>query len=145
MKRRWPKLRLGRFKSRAVESVSEKQRRRYFQHLADEDLWQVRPEIKKLVEFKTTQLDATVARSRLRLHFYSQRADLLRSRRRSRSVINNLLRALAVGGYLVVGPSEGIYDMLAPLKKISPFLYQKVEGSGLALAQPAVGETRSND
>ena len=42
-------------------------------------------------------------------------------------VINNLLSALAVGGYLVVGPSEGIYDMLDPLQKISPLLYQKVD------------------
>ena len=42
-------------------------------------------------------------------------------------VINNLLSALAVGGYLVIGPSEGVYDMLDPLQKISPLLYRKVE------------------
>ena len=42
-------------------------------------------------------------------------------------VINNLLKALAIGGYLVVGPSEGIYDMLDPLQRISPFLYRKAE------------------
>ena len=41
------------------------------------------------------------------------------------SVIDNLVRSLVPGGYLVVGPSEGIYDMLGMLTKRSPFLYQK--------------------
>jgi chemotaxis protein methyltransferase CheR len=41
-------------------------------------------------------------------------------------VIKHLLASLAPGGYLVVGPSEGIYDMLEPLVKRSTFLYQKV-------------------
>jgi chemotaxis protein methyltransferase CheR len=40
-------------------------------------------------------------------------------------VIRNLMSALARGGYLVVGPSEGVYDMLDPLEKKSTFLYQK--------------------
>lgn len=40
-------------------------------------------------------------------------------------VIENLVRSLASGGYLVVGPSEGIYDMLGMLQKRSTFLYQK--------------------
>ena len=43
-----------------------------------------------------------------------------------RTVVTNLIAALAAGGYLVVGPSEGIYDMLQPLKKHSAFLYQKI-------------------
>jgi chemotaxis protein methyltransferase CheR len=29
------------------------------------------------------------------------------------------------GGYLVVGPTEGIYSMLDPLNKLKPWLYQK--------------------
>jgi chemotaxis protein methyltransferase CheR len=40
-------------------------------------------------------------------------------------VVKNLINALAVGGYLLVGPSEGIYDLLRPLRRISPLLYQK--------------------
>ena len=40
-------------------------------------------------------------------------------------VVKNLIRAMADGGYLVVGPSEGIYDMLHDLTKHSTFLYQK--------------------
>ena len=42
-----------------------------------------------------------------------------------RRVVENLIGALAPGGYLVVGPSEGIYDMLDPLERHSTFLYQQ--------------------
>ena len=45
-------------------------------------------------------------------------------RESKRRVVDNLIRALASGGYLVVGPSEGLYDMLEPLERHSPFLYQ---------------------
>jgi chemotaxis protein methyltransferase CheR len=40
-------------------------------------------------------------------------------------VIENLVRSLVSGGYLVVGPSEGVYDMLGMLHKRGTFLYQK--------------------
>ena len=42
-----------------------------------------------------------------------------------RDVIAHLIDSLVPGGYLVVGPSEGIYDMLEPLKKKQSFLYRK--------------------
>ena len=42
-----------------------------------------------------------------------------------RKVIANLMDAIVPGGFLVVGPSEGIYDMLEPLEKQKLFLYQK--------------------
>ena len=42
----------GKYKSRIMESVSEKQRRRFFRHSPELDLWEVRPEIKQLVQFK---------------------------------------------------------------------------------------------
>ena len=45
-------------------------------------------------------------------------------RESKRTVIKNLIGSLARGGYLVVGPSEGIYDMLEPLKKRTTCIYQ---------------------
>jgi chemotaxis protein methyltransferase CheR len=41
-------------------------------------------------------------------------------------VVRNVLAALAKGGYLVIGPTEGIYAMLDPLTKLKPWLYQKL-------------------
>ena len=116
----------GFFKPRAMESVTETQRRRHFRYLAEDDVWQVRPEIKQLVEFKKHNLMQPPPQSACDCIFI--RNVLIYFDRESKQVvINNLLSALAVGGYLVVGPSEGVYDMLGPLRKISPFLYQKVE------------------
>ena len=48
--------RAGRFKSRVVEAVTPSQRRLHFQHEQEHDLWKVRPEIRKLVEFKKHNL-----------------------------------------------------------------------------------------
>jgi chemotaxis protein methyltransferase CheR len=42
-------------------------------------------------------------------------------------VVRNLINALAKGGYLVVGPTEGIYTMLDSLSKLKPWLYQRHE------------------
>ena len=48
------------------------------------------------------------------------------------TVVRNVLAAMAKGGYLVIGPTEGIYTMLDPLTKLKPWLYQKlsVRGTG---------------
>ncbi len=120
--------RTGVFKPRAIEAVSEKQRRRYFRHLADSDLWQVQPNIKAQVTFArhnlidappTPPFDCIFIRNVL-IYFDSK------SKQR---VISNLIDALANGGYVVVGPSEGIYDMMGPLQRVSPFLYHKRDDS----------------
>lgn len=117
--------RTGRFKSRAVAAVTDKQRQRHFHHLIEGDLWQVRPELQKLVEFKQHNLMQPLQEPNFDCIFI--RNVLIYFDHHSKQVvIDNLFKGLATGGYLVVGPSEGIYDMLAPLKKISPFLYQKV-------------------
>ena len=42
-----------------------------------------------------------------------------------KAVIRNLLPLLAKGGYLVAGPTEGIYKMLDPLKQVKSWLFQK--------------------
>ena len=47
-------------------------------------------------------------------------------RQSKQTVVNNLFNTLAVGGYLVVGPSEGIYEMLGGMERVSPLIYKKV-------------------
>ncbi len=114
----------GVFTGRVMEAVSERQRRRYFQASADTDTWQVRPQLRRLVQLENHNLmepmrqppfDCIFIRNVL---IYFDRVSKL-------TVVTNLIAALAAGGYLVVGPSEGIYDMLQPLQKHSAFLYQK--------------------
>jgi chemotaxis protein methyltransferase CheR len=57
-------------------------------------------------------------------------------------VLNNLLDRIAVGGYLVVGPSEGVAGMLKPLQKISPLVYRKVDDTPLRGSGNACGDAQ---
>ncbi len=123
----------GAYKSRAMQGVTAKRRQRYFDQ-EEADVWRVRPEIKKLVDFKSHNLIRPINEPAFDCVFI--RNVLIYFDRESKQlVIDNLVRSLAGDGFLVVGPSEGVYDMLAPLSKISTFLYQKASkpqaGAGL--------------
>jgi chemotaxis protein methyltransferase CheR len=114
----------GCYKSRVLQDVSETRLRRHFQQQTEGDRWQIRPAIKSFVEFRTHNLMRPPPESsfdciwiRNVLIYFDQES--------KRIVIQNLLKALARGGYLVVGPSEGVYGMLNDLKKIAPTIYQK--------------------
>jgi chemotaxis protein methyltransferase CheR len=130
--------RKGAFKPRAIDSVTDEQRQRHFQHLAEDDRWQVRSAIKQLVEFRKHNLMQPLPAPAFDCIFI--RNVLIYFDRKSKQVVlNNLLNALANGGYLVVGPSEGVYDMLDPLKKVAPLVYQKVGGIAPRSARCARG------
>jgi chemotaxis protein methyltransferase CheR len=114
----------GIYKERAMEGVDSKRRRRYFTQPSGQPLWLVRPAVKELVEFQRHNLieplglepfDCVLIRNVL---IYFDRD----SRQR---VIHNLVSSMTDNAYLIVGPSEGIYDMLGNLKKHSTFLFQK--------------------
>ena len=113
----------GLFKHRAVEAVTERQLRRYFQS-RENDCWQVRPEIRELVRFKGHNLMTPISEPPFDCIFI-RNVLIYFDQDSKRVVVNNLIQALAPGGYLVVGPSEGIYAMLEPLERLSTFLYRK--------------------
>ena len=115
----------GVYRERSLENVNPTQLKRYFDAEPDGANWRVRPNIKELVEFRRHNLmeplrlppfDCVFIRNVL-IYF---------DRESKKVVIRHLINALSAGGYLVVGPSEGIYDMLEPLAKRATYLYQKV-------------------
>ena len=119
----------------SVEAVSAAQLRRCFQEL-ERDRWQVRPEIRGLVSFERHNLMTPFKQPAFDCVFI-RNVLIYFDRQSKRTVVANLIRALAPGGYLVVGPSEGIYDMLEPLERRTAFLYQKPCGAGaLRAADP---------
>lgn len=126
--------RQGAFKSRIVEAVSEQQRRRFFRYEAKDDLWHIRPALRERVEFKMHNLLHKLVEPAFDCIFI--RNVLIYFDRQSKEIaLRNLLAALAPGGYLVVGPSEGIYDMLTDLRKVAPLVYQKAEDAPSKLRQ----------
>ncbi len=115
----------GIYNQRSLEAVEDKLLQRHFSKMEDETLWQVKSSLKEMVEFQRHNLmepmklppfDCIFIRNVL-IYFDADS---------KKTVVKNLINALKDGGYLVVGPSEGIYDMLGILKKHSTFLYQKV-------------------
>lgn len=116
--------RQGVYQQRAVEGLEPRRRSRWFRASADGKTYTVRPTVQELVEFKSHNLMNPLAEPPFDCIFirnvliYFDRASKLQ-------VVRLLIDSLAPAGYLVVGPSEGIYDMLSPLVKRSTFLYQK--------------------
>lgn len=109
---------------RSLGEVSDVQLRRYFDAQPDGKFWQVKPAVREMVEFRRHNLMEP-----LRLPpfdcIFIRNVLIYFDRDSKQAVIKNLINALARGGRLVVGPSEGIYDMLAPLEKVNTFVYRK--------------------
>lgn len=123
------KARVGAYGAHVAEEVPEKLQSRYFDHKSDTEVWDVKPALKELVSISRHNLmepnpqrdyDCIFIRNVL-IYF---------SRESKQVVIDHLVNALTDGGYLVVGPSEGIFDMLGMLEKRSTFLYQKPSRPG---------------
>ncbi len=132
------KAREGIFNGRAVETVSEQQRRRYFQTSGDKETWEVRTQLRRLVQFENHNLMEPIGQPPFDCIFI-RNVLIYFDRDSKQAVVANLIAALAVGGYLVVGPSEGIYDMLQPLRKHSAFLVPEGIGQVHRAKPPRVG------
>jgi chemotaxis protein methyltransferase CheR len=46
-----------------------------------------------------------------------------------RIAVSHLIDALAPGGYLVIGPADGIYDLLSGMERKATFLYRKPDAA----------------
>jgi chemotaxis protein methyltransferase CheR len=119
--------RAGVFKPRAVEALDERQLRRHFTPAAQESCWQIRPELKEFVRFEQHNLMTPMRQPPFDCVFI-RNVLIYFDRESKRIVLDNLIKALVPGGFLVVGPSEGIFDMLAPMERRSAYLYRNPGG-----------------
>ncbi|MGI9474909.1 MAG: CheR family methyltransferase [Rubripirellula sp.] len=116
----------GTYRDRSVDGLSEPQRRRYFRHDQQQDLWQLRDTIRAVVDFKKHNLMRPILSERFDCIFIRNVLIYFDFESKKRAV-QHLLNSLEVGGYLVVGPSEGIYELLHSLRRVSPLIYQKTD------------------
>jgi chemotaxis protein methyltransferase CheR len=116
--------RVASYDARALRLVSELDKTAHFDADPAQSRWTVKPELRAMATWKCHNLlkplkeelfDCILIKNVL-IYF-----DPVSKRK----VVDNLLNALAPGGYLVVGPTEGIYGMLGSLKKTMTWLYQK--------------------
>lgn len=118
------KARSGVFGESIVEEIPEKLRSKFFVEQSATKTWEAKPALKQMVTIKRHNLMEPLPESGFDCVFI-RNVLIYFGRDSKQKVIENLVRAMARGGYLVVGPSEGIFDMLGMLTKRSTFLYQK--------------------
>lgn len=112
------------YKARSLEGVNANQLKRHFQTLPDGESFQLRAPIRELVEFRRHNLLTSLRHPPFDCIFLRNVMIYFDHGSRQRA-IDHLLHSLAPRGYLVVGPSEGVFDMLAPLVKVTACVYQK--------------------
>ena len=116
--------RIGRYDARAVRLIEPAQLSAFFNEDTTAQRWTARPELKSLVTWKQHNLLYPLKEDPFDCIFIKN-VLIYFDKESKQTVVRNLLQSLDKGGYLVVGPTEGIYSMLDPLTKLKPWLYQK--------------------
>jgi chemotaxis protein methyltransferase CheR len=111
------------YRKRTMQEMDDAKVRRYFSEEVPGD-FQLRPSITQMVKFKNHNLMKPMLEKPFDC-IWLRNVLIYFDRESKAKVIENLVRSLVSGGYLVVGPSEGVYDMLGMLQKRGTFLYQK--------------------
>ncbi len=127
--------RKGKYPARVIESLTDAQKRRYFAPV-DNDMWQIRPRYRQMAEFALHNLMQPLNQPPFDCIFLCNVLIYFDAQSRQ-TVIDQLTRSLLPGGYLVTGPSEGVYGMLDSFQKVAPMVYRKPVASEL----PDPGDT----
>ncbi len=117
--------RAGVYDERAIHLVSAEQRKRFFDEDAATHRWTIKDEVRSLVTWKLHNLLMPLKEEPFDCIFLKN-VLIYFDMASKQTVVKNVLASLSKRGYLVVGPTEGIYTMLDPLTKIKPWLYQKL-------------------
>jgi chemotaxis protein methyltransferase CheR len=113
----------GVYAKRTMQELDEARVRRYFSEESPGN-FKLRPAISQMVRFKNHNLMQPMTEPPFDC-IWLRNVLIYFDRESKTKVIDHLVRSLAKGGYLVVGPSEGVFDMLGMLEKRSTFLYRK--------------------
>jgi chemotaxis protein methyltransferase CheR len=116
--------RLGRYDERAVRLIAQPERTRFFDFDPKASRWTVKEDLKSLMTWKSHNLIRPINEEPFDCVFIKN-VFIYFDAQSKQSATKNLIGSLARGGYLVVGPTEGIYNMLEPLEKRKSWLYQR--------------------
>ena len=114
----------GSYDERALRLVPSDQRQKWFDPDPAGGRWIIKEEIRSMAVWKRHNL-MTPLREPLFDCVFIKNVLIYFDAESKRAVVRHLMSALAPGGYLVVGPTEGIMSMLDGLEKIKPWLYRR--------------------
>jgi chemotaxis protein methyltransferase CheR len=118
--------RVGRYDERAVRLIGQAERTRYFDFDPEALRWSVKDELKSLMTWKSHNLLKPIDEEPFDCVFIKN-VLIYFDADSKQAATKHLIRSVAKGGSLVVGPTEGIYNMLDPLEKRKPWLYQRAK------------------
>lgn len=116
--------RAGSYDERAVRLVSQPELARYFDFDAKARRWTVKNELRALTTWRSHNLLRPIAGGPFDCVFIKN-VLIYFDAQSKQTVTRHLIDSLAGGGYLVVGPTEGIHNMLEPLEKRHAWLYRR--------------------
>lgn len=116
--------RAGVYDDRAVHLIGPEEKKKYFDEDAAARRWTVKDEVKSLVTWRPHNLLTPLKEEPFDCIFLKN-VLIYFDAASKQTVVKNILAALGKGGYLVIGPTEGIHAMLDPLKRLQPWLYQQ--------------------
>ncbi|HWE40690.1 MAG TPA: protein-glutamate O-methyltransferase CheR [Isosphaeraceae bacterium] len=112
------------YDEKAVRLVPPDERRTRFDHDPVAGRWTLKPEARALVSWKAHNLITPLREEEFDCIFIKNIL-IYFDEDSKRVVVGRLIDLLAEGGFLVVGPTEGIHKMLDGLVRHRPWLYQK--------------------
>jgi chemotaxis protein methyltransferase CheR len=118
--------RAGSYDARAVRLIGPAERLLYFDHDPASQRWTLKPEVRALATWKSHNLLHPLREEPFDCIFLKN-VLIYFDPDSKQTVVRHLLAAIARGGYLVVGPTEGIYNLLGSLAKRKTWLYQKAD------------------
>jgi chemotaxis protein methyltransferase CheR len=116
--------RAGSYDARAVRLIEVADQRAFFDQDPATQRFVVKTEVKSLVTWKQHNLLSPLREEQFDCIFLKN-VLIYFDTDSKQIVVKNVIDALVKGGYLVIGPTEGIYAMLDPLSKVKPWLYQR--------------------
>lgn len=116
--------RTGSYDERALRLVGPTLRKLYFDADPENQRWVVKPELRALATWKTHNLLRPIDGDPFDL-ILLKNVLIYFDAESKQTVVKNLLAAMAKGGYLIVGPTEGVHNYLGSLERVSPWLYRR--------------------
>ena len=112
------------FGERAMKLVPEDYQRRYFTKAAAGNIWQAKPILTDMVNFKQHNLMETLREQKFDLVFLKN--VLIYFDAASKGIVLKHIRdAIAPGGLLVAGAAEGVSELLKDFERVQPWLFRR--------------------
>ncbi len=117
--------RLGRYDAHALRLVDAERRKRYFDEEPGGQRWTVKPEVRAMARWKPHNLMKSLPGEPPFDCIFLKNVLIYFDANSKKAVARHMVEVMAPKGYLVLGPTEMIPQLLETLERRKPWLYQR--------------------